>query len=156
MHMLKGRRMTGQVEVRYQSLGECLIVRVAGDVDATGAGVLRDALIGKVSAGDIRLVVDLTRVSAMDAEGLSSLLAAAHEAESSGGSLRLVGITPSVRNTMRTAKVAGALLVDDEISEALEATMEAATITDRGRQPTVPRQSTAADLTPARRKIPPR
>ena len=105
--------MTGQVEVRYQSLGECLIVRVAGDVDASGAGVLRDALIGKVGAGDIRLVVDLTRVSAMDAEGLSSLLAAAHEAESSGGSLRLVGITPSVRNAMRTAKVAGALLVDD-------------------------------------------
>ena len=148
--------MTGQVEIRYQSLGECLIVRVAGDVDADGAGVLRDALVGKVSTGDIRLVVDLSRVSAMDADGLSALLAAAHAAESSGGSLRLVGVGPSVQKVMRSAKVAGVLIVHDEISEALEATMEAATVTDRGKRPGVPPQSSAADLTPASHKVPPR
>jgi anti-sigma B factor antagonist len=148
--------MTTQMEVRYQSLGGCLIVRVAGDVDSRGAGVLRDALVGKVSAGDTRQVLDLTRVGAMDAVGLSALLTAAHEAEASGGSLRLVGVGPSVKTVLKSADTAGALMIDDDLSDALEATMEAATDTDRRRRRQIPRQSTAADLTTARRESPPR
>jgi anti-sigma B factor antagonist len=152
----EGRRMTTRMEVRYQRLGGCLIVRVAGDVDSRGAAVLRDALVGRVSTGDTRQVVDLTRVGAMDAMGLSALLTAAHEAESSGGSMRLVGVGPSVKTVLKSADTACALMIDDDLSDALEATMEAATVTDRRKQPRMPRQSTAADLTPASRKITPR
>ncbi|HEY9377156.1 MAG TPA: STAS domain-containing protein [Jiangellaceae bacterium] len=119
--------MTGPVEVKYQRLGECLIVRVAGDVDSQGARVLRDALVGTVSAGDPRLIVDLTRVASMDQAGLPALLAAQQEAETSGGSLRLVGVAPVIRAVLATADQANALMVHDDMSDALEATMEAAT-----------------------------
>jgi anti-sigma B factor antagonist len=141
--------MPGQMEVRYQSLGECLIVRVAGDVDSSGAQVLRDSLVAKVSAGEARLVVDLTRVVGMDVAGMSALLAAQQEAEASGGSLRIVGVGPSVRTMLETTDNAGALMVDDDLSDALEATMEAAKVARASRQ-RVPRQSTAADLTTSR------
>jgi anti-anti-sigma factor len=140
--------MPGQVEVRYQHLGECLIVRVAGDVDSGGAQTLRDSLVAKVSAGEARLVVDLSRVGGLDVAGISALLAAQQEAEASGGSLRVVGIGPSVRTVLETTDKADALMVDDDLSDALEATMEAAKVARISR---LPRQSTAADLTAASR-----
>lgn len=118
--------MTGQVQFTYQRLGACLIVRVAGEIDSGGARVLRDTLVAKVSAGDARVVVDLTRVVAFDSAGLPALLAAQHEAETSGGSLRLVGVGPSVRKVLRATDKSVALVVDKELSDALEASMEAA------------------------------
>jgi anti-sigma B factor antagonist len=142
--------MTGAVEVTYQSLGDCLIVRVAGDVDNRGASVLRDCLVGKASAGDARLVVDLSRVGAMDIGGLSALEAARQEAEASGGSLRLVGVGPTVRAVLKTADKTGALAIDDDMSDALEATMQAAAEKRR-----VPRQSATADVSTASREIRP-
>ncbi|HXU96647.1 MAG TPA: STAS domain-containing protein [Jiangellaceae bacterium] len=118
--------MTGQVQFTYQRLGGCLIVRLAGEIDVPGARVLRDTLVAKVSDGDARLVVDLSRVVAFDGAGLPALLAAQDEAVASGGSLRLVGVGPSVRKVLHTMDEAGALVVDTEMSDALEATMEAA------------------------------
>jgi anti-sigma B factor antagonist len=118
--------MTGQVQFTYQRLGGCLIVRVAGEIDARAARVLRDTLVAKVSAGDARLVVDLSRVVAFDGAGLPALLAGQDEAVSSGGTLRVVGVGPSVRKVLHTMDEAGALVVDTEMSDALEATMEAA------------------------------
>jgi anti-sigma B factor antagonist len=147
--------MSGQLEVSHQSLGGCLIVRVAGDVDSQGARVLRDTLVGKVSAGDPRLIVDLTRVDAMDQAGLSALLAARQEAEAAGGSLRLAGVGPAVKAVLTTAGNTRALVVDDDLSDALEATMEAATVAPGKRQP-VPRQSAAADLSTPSRDLRPR
>ena len=93
--------MTGQVQLTYQRLGGCLIVRVR-EIDVRGARVLRDALVAKVSDGDARLVVDLSRVVAFDGAGLPALLAAQDEAVASGGSLRLVGVCPSVRKVLHT------------------------------------------------------
>ena len=118
--------MTGQVQLTYQKLGACLIVRVAGEIDLRGARVLRDDLVGKVSAGDARLVVDLTRVVTFDSAGLPALLAAQHEAEASGGSLRLVGVGASIRKVLCASDKSDALVVDREMSDALEASMQAA------------------------------
>jgi anti-anti-sigma regulatory factor len=63
---------------------------------------------------------------AVDGAGLPALLAAQDEAVASGGSLRLVGVGPLVRKVLHTMDEAGALVVDTEMSDALEATMEAA------------------------------
>ena len=118
--------MMGQVQLSYQRLGGCLIVRVAGEIDVRGARVLRDTLVAKVGDGDARLVVDLSRVVAFDGAGLPALVVAQDEAVASGGSLRLVGVGPLVRKVLHTMDEAGALVVDTEMSDALEATMEAA------------------------------
>ena len=133
--------MAGQVEFRYQTLGDCLIVRVAGEVASLCAPAVRDTLVGKVSAGDARLVVDLSRVDAMDVAGVSALLAAQHEAEASGGSLRVVGVGPSLQSILKCTD----LLVDDDLSDALEATMETATAALRERRQ-VPRQGSATEV----------
>lgn len=114
------------VQIRYQNLGGCLIVRVAGEVGPQAAPFLRDSLIAKVAEGNARLVVDLSRVPSMDVAGLPALLAAQHEAEASGGSLRVVGVQPPVRKVLHGNVRRGGLVVDDEMSDALEATMEAA------------------------------
>jgi anti-anti-sigma factor len=147
--------MIEQLQLRYHSLGGCLIVRVAGDVDSHGSRVLRDTLVAKVSAGAPRLIVDLTRVAAMDPAGLSALLAVQEEAEASGGSLRLVAVGSAVTAVLETADQAGSLVVDNDLSDALEATMEAATVAARAAIRRVPRQSASADLTIAPREMRP-
>jgi anti-sigma B factor antagonist len=147
--------MTGKVQIRYQSLGDCLIVRVAGEVDSLGARVLRDTLVGKVSDGDARMVVDLSRVDTMDATGLTALLVAHQEAEASGGSMRLVGVGEPVQTVLELTDQAGALMVDDDMSDALEATMEAAAGAVRRRRQ-LPRPASAADVRPRRLRTRPR
>lgn len=138
--------MTGQVEVRYQTLGACLIVRVAGEVDSSGARILRDSLVGKVSTGESRLVVDLTRVPAMDVAGTSALLAAQHEAEASGGSLRLVGLGPTLKTVVQATDKLGALMIDEDMSDALEASMQASSVAGPRQRRQVPRQADGADV----------
>jgi anti-sigma B factor antagonist len=142
--------MVERVEVRYQALGKCLIVRVAGEVDSSGARILRDSLVGKVSTGDARLVVDLTRVPAMDVTGTSALLAAQQEAEASGGSLRLVGLGPTLRTVVQAADKLGALMIDDDMSDALEASMQPALRAEPTQRRQVPRQAGGADVNGSR------
>ncbi|MGH8825716.1 MAG: STAS domain-containing protein [Jiangellaceae bacterium] len=116
--------MTGQLDVRFQSLGECMIIRAAGELDGASAPLVRDHLIGHLSVGENTLVVDLSRVTVADAGGLSAVLAAGHEARASGGVLRVAGAQPALRRTLRAADSAGVVVLHDDVSDALEAAME--------------------------------
>jgi len=116
--------VTGQLEIRFQSLGGCLIVRAAGELDVASAPSVRDHLIGHLSLGDTALIVDLSRVTMADTTGVSALLAAGHETRESGGVLRVAGAQPAVRQELRAIDAAGVLVLHDDVSDALEAALE--------------------------------
>ncbi len=118
--------MTGQLEVRFQNLGGCLIVRAAGEVDAASAPLLRDELIGQLSLGETSVIIDLSRVTTADSSGLSAVLAAGHEARASGRTLRVAGAQPAWRRVLRATDPDAVLVLHDDVSDALEAAMEAA------------------------------
>ncbi|MGH8774116.1 MAG: STAS domain-containing protein [Jiangellaceae bacterium] len=118
-----GTVLKDRVEIRLQSLGVCVIVRVAGELGVSTAPVLRDQLLGQLALGQRRLVVDLHRIDFIDSTGLSAVLAAHQEAATGGGSVRLVG-RRSVRRIVEACGLNRVLPVHDDVSEALEATME--------------------------------
>jgi anti-sigma B factor antagonist len=116
--------VTGQLEIRFQSLGRCLIVRAAGELDVASAPTVRDHLIGHLCLGETSLIVDLSRVTVADTTGLSAVLAAGHETRDSGGVLRVAGARPAVRRTLKAIDPAGVLVLHDDVSDALEAALE--------------------------------
>ncbi|HET6729115.1 MAG TPA: STAS domain-containing protein [Jiangellaceae bacterium] len=115
--------MTGQLEIRVQSLGGCLIVRAAGELDVVSASSVRDQLIGYLNLGETALIVDLSRVTMADTTGLSAVLEAGHETSASGGVLRVAGAQSVVRRTLRAIDVARVLVLHDDVSDALEAAL---------------------------------
>jgi len=116
--------VTGQLEIRFQNIGGCLIVRAAGEADATSAPLLRDQLIGQLSLGEASVIIDLSRVTTADSTGLSAVLAAGHEARASGGTLRVAGARPAWRRVLRATDPAAVLVLHDDVTDALEAAIE--------------------------------
>ena len=115
--------MTAELEVRNQTLGGCLIVRVAGELDLATAPVLRDHVLGQLALGQTNLVIDLGRVPFLDSTGVSALVVAHREADARGGSVRLAGARRSVRRVFEITRLDRLFELHDDVSDALEAAM---------------------------------
>ena len=121
---LGGRPLVaGQLEIRFQSLGGCLIVRAAGELDVANAPTIRDHLIGRLELGETNMILDLSRVTIADTTGAGAVLTAGHETKASGGVLRVAGAQQAVRRTLRALDTAGVVVLYDDVSDALEAAL---------------------------------
>jgi anti-anti-sigma factor len=75
--------------LREHQLDDVTLVEVVGEVDAVAAPELRAALDRAIRRRATLVAVDLTRVTTIDAFGLSSLLNAARRLRRRGGALRV-------------------------------------------------------------------
>lgn len=76
-----------------------VLVTVSGEIDIATAGQLRARLAGAVGGGQ-QVIVDLSRVSFIDAAGAGILAGAAARAAARGGSLRLAAAGRQVRRVL--------------------------------------------------------
>jgi anti-sigma B factor antagonist len=72
------------------------VAELAGELGIAGAPVLREQLLGLLRPGSARLVLDLTKVSSCDANGLAVLVGTGRRARLLGGFLRLAAVSPPV------------------------------------------------------------
>jgi anti-anti-sigma factor len=95
--------VSGPFVCSWSAVGDCAVVRVAGVVDvgtsATFAGELRHVITTKLP----RLVVDLRRVTTMEATGLRVLTDAHELAVEHGGWLRAAGAGQWLADLIRAA-----------------------------------------------------
>ena len=77
-------------------VGPHTVVGVAGELDATTAPALRDAVLGLLNRGVDSLVVDLHGVTFIDSTGVGSLLRIHHRQGLLGGAVHFVADQPSV------------------------------------------------------------
>ena len=113
----------GEPEVSNQTLGGCLIVRVAGKLDLATAPVLREHILGQLALGQTKIVFDLSRVPFVDSTGLSALIIARHEATARGGSVRLACARRSVLRVFEVTRIDTLFELYDDVCDALEAAM---------------------------------
>ncbi len=73
-----------------------LVFGLDGRFDAFRAQGLRDELLQAIEHESSRVVVDLTRVTLVDSNGVSALVTGMKRARQKAGDLRLVGMPPSV------------------------------------------------------------
>jgi len=98
-----------------------VLITVAGEVDYASAAGLRDRLFALAGTGR-HLLVDLDRVSFIDAAGLGVLAAAAGRAAARGGSLRVVCARPRIRRLFRCTGLDRTVPVADTLRAAAGAT----------------------------------
>jgi anti-anti-sigma factor len=72
------------------------VLTVAGQVDIANADGLRRKLAALYDGGHTDVVVDLSAVTFMDSSGLNVLVGAARGSKQTGGSLRVVAVTPHI------------------------------------------------------------
>lgn len=81
--------------------GAVSVVTVAGELDIATQGVLGAVLTDVLARYGPDIIVDASAISFCDARGLSALVRGANRAERAGGSLTVVGMSPSLRNLLR-------------------------------------------------------
>lgn len=105
--------------VAVEELDGWALVRVTGEVDVATAPRLRERLIGVISDGQPRVVLDLDGVDFLDSTGLGVIVSALKRTRSHGGDLRVVSTRPSVRQLFALTGLDLAMPVVDSAAEAV-------------------------------------
>jgi anti-anti-sigma factor len=79
----------------------------------------REELEAKLLKGELRIVLDLSGVTAMSSTGLGILIAAHRSVKDYGGTLKLADLSPKVRSIMETTRLISIFDVYKNIAEAL-------------------------------------
>jgi anti-sigma B factor antagonist len=92
--------MRDDLALSVEDVGGCLVGRLTGAADLSGAASLDGALRSIVELGERHLVVDLSKATFLDSAALAALVSAHHRARVLGGSVRLAGATGPVRKIL--------------------------------------------------------
>ncbi|KGJ79670.1 anti-sigma factor antagonist [Cryobacterium roopkundense] len=77
--------------------GGVAVVQVDGRLNMVTAPRLREVVSASVAKGDIRVVVDLSKVTFIDSSGLGALISGLKTARQAGGDLRIAAPNEQVR-----------------------------------------------------------
>ncbi|MBX7266670.1 STAS domain-containing protein [Micromonospora sp. Llam7] len=84
-------------------------LRLAGELDMSGAPQLDAAIDGLATAGERRLLVDLTDLTFCDSTGIAALVRGDSLAAGEGGWLRVTGATGRVERVLKLTGLAEVL-----------------------------------------------
>jgi anti-sigma B factor antagonist len=93
------------MNVTRQNVGTCALFIVEGQVDMHTSPDLRRHLREALEDRQARVAVDLAGVSFIDSSGLATLIEALQAVRKYGGSLRLCGLNPNVKNLFRLSNL---------------------------------------------------
>jgi anti-sigma B factor antagonist len=109
------------VTVEERAIGAATILDVRGrmTVDATDNDRLTDTVRGLLARGRTQIVLNLQRVSQIDSSGLCDIVTAYTATVRQDGSLKLLHLTPRVRDLLTITKIITILEVYDSEASAL-------------------------------------
>lgn len=79
----------------------CTVIRLEGRLTAPSVAKFRQAVDELVTAGDVRVAVDLSATEFVDSSGLGALVGGLKAARLAGGDLRVAGVTDQVRRVFK-------------------------------------------------------
>jgi anti-sigma B factor antagonist len=95
------------------------VVTAPEEVDIANAGLLQQALAEAARAGQVLVVVDMTRTRFCDSTGLNALVAADRRARAEGGEVRLVITGEAVVRVVELTGVDRVIPIYASLEEAL-------------------------------------
>lgn len=88
------------MNITSEKQGNITIMTLTGNLDATTADRVTDTISSEMGQQDSLMVIDLSGVEFMSSAGLRTILAAAQDARTKGGDLRLSGANTNVKRVL--------------------------------------------------------
>jgi anti-sigma B factor antagonist len=107
------------METQVQEYDGVTIVQIAGEIDGSTAPVLQDQVLAYAQPG-CRLLLDMSLVEFMSSAGLRVMLLL-HRQITGNGQLILVGLSPSLQDTMSATGFLKYFVTSEDINTGLEA-----------------------------------
>jgi anti-sigma B factor antagonist len=106
------------MKLDVSDIGPDLLIRVADDrIDAAAAVQFRDAMRSATEGGQIRVVLDLSRVVFVDSSGLGAIIAAMKHLGPER-ELELAGLQPAVAKVFRLTRLDEIVKVHPDVGAA--------------------------------------
>lgn len=99
-----------KVEIKTEKIEKGFVLRLKGDVDMNSSSDVRGALgdvFRQCGKGTPALFIDLSQVRYMDSSGIATLVEAMQNCMKQGSRLRLVELSPAVRDVFELARLSG-------------------------------------------------
>ena len=107
------------MNVTREDHGKAAVFAVEGQVDMHTSPDLRQHLRKALEGRSTAVVVDLSHVAFIDSSGLATLIEALQGVGKYGGSLKLVGLSPAVKNLFRLSNLTSIFRICETRQEAL-------------------------------------
>ena len=92
--MDSGITVNPSLDISTRTVDGMTIAELTGELDIASAPALREQLLSLLQPGSSRFVIDLSKVSLCDANGLAVLVGISRRARLLGGFLRLAAVSP--------------------------------------------------------------
>ena len=107
------------VEITMEKIGAGHLMLLKGDVDMNTSPDVRSGLAEVFKQGGAKaLLINLSGVRYMDSSGIATLVEAMQNCMKSGMKLRLVDLSPSVRDVFELARLSSIFEIFPGVSEA--------------------------------------
>ncbi len=97
------------------------IIPLSGRIDAARSGELRQYLQQILSFGYANLLLDVSAVTFLDSSGIGLLVSTLRKCQSTGGTLRLCGLTTDVQTALQVTSLNTVLINHDTTEAAIAA-----------------------------------
>ncbi len=85
------------MDIRMEHIGTTLVVKLAGEIDQSCAGIVRDKLDRELRLAQIKnLILDFADVAFMDSSGIGMILGRYKQINARGGKMMMIRIQPQV------------------------------------------------------------
>ncbi len=102
-----------------ETVGGVQVLKVEGDLDATTARSLRREAERLLNVDERDYVVDLAQVGRVDSAGLECLTWLLARSEERLGTVKLAGLSPTLRSVMRVTRLDGRFEIHEFVDGAL-------------------------------------
>ncbi|GAA3097735.1 hypothetical protein GCM10020001_012680 [Nonomuraea salmonea] len=102
-------------------VGDCAVLKIAGEVDVFTAPKLREQVVNLAGQGVVHIVADLSTVEFLDSTGLGVLVGGLKRLRTLDGSLALVMTTERISKIFRITGLTAVFASHSSVSEAITA-----------------------------------
>lgn len=106
------------LDIRVEDTSDCLVVKLAGEVDVAAAPRLRETLLRLLHRTDLAVVIDLSELDFIDSTGLSALIAGARRATALGRDYALAAPRPRIKRVFDVTGLDHVIPIHDVIENA--------------------------------------
>lgn len=116
------RLASEQLQICSSPLGDCTLVRLAGELDLLTFDLTHATLHALLAQQkESRLVLELSKLRFTDARGASAMLSASRSAAENGGWVRLACVSSGVRRVLEIVHLTNSLPIYDTVTAAIAA-----------------------------------